>query len=117
MEGTFLRGNAGPSPVGVAEDEEVSVFQAREKRVRVQTYVPEALKRRIESLQRAWTFIERLDNPEASEWSESDTVNRLLSTSLNTAWGELGGEPQDEAAWKRFEDDIRKARTNVQKKR
>lgn len=110
MDGSTVKVASGFVPRPVEESEDVSVFQPREKRVRVAAYVPEAMKARLDSLQRLWTFIERLEDPKVSEWSESDVVGRLVAAGIDNAWAEFGGEPKSEADWKRVEDALRKAK-------
>jgi hypothetical protein len=86
---------------------DVSVYRRKEATARVQSYVRKSLKESILELGEIWSYLDRLEDKEASAWTESEIVERLLETGEAAAWSDLGGRPLTEEAKKRLLGDLK----------
>jgi hypothetical protein len=99
--------------------EEVPVYKAKERTIRVQAYVPESFQQRMGKLARLWSLIDRMsdeakpkdDRPKEplKEWTEAEVIKRLLEAGIDTAFQEFGGEPKTEDSWSAIEKQIASA--------
>lgn len=70
----------------------------KESRARVQGYVPKSLRESLLKVGRAWSIEDKLEDPEAADWTESEVVEELLRAALALEWADekYGSEPMSE---------------------
>jgi hypothetical protein len=65
---------------------------------------------RLSRLLRAWSAMDRIENPAAKEWGEAEALRRLFDAAMDAAWAEIGGEPKDDAELERLVSSMSKTK-------
>jgi hypothetical protein len=89
---------SGARSKDVAPSDDMAVYRPKETfSERKVTFVTVLQAQRLAKLTRAWSALDRIDNPAAKEWGEAEAIRRLIDAAMDAAWQEIGGEPKDEA--------------------